>query len=216
MEVSCRSPGSNSWEPFRPNSSQPRRKTDRLSYGRQQGTTDRQSLSLWRRGWFTGLRVTLGSVLLPAQRWGWAICWSSWPALVWLHSAACVEEGRSRDLLSLRGEFTCVVATSDIKNWVGVMSQAYSHNRMPFSNPLRKSLSPKLFPVTAWRRRTGRDRCKGGRRRLQLTIFYNFYYWLTSLIFWLTNSSFSSVRYNFPECEWCLKLRVLSNQLFRI
>lgn len=41
MEVSCRSPGSNSWEPFRPNSSQPRRKTDRLSYRRQQGTTDR-------------------------------------------------------------------------------------------------------------------------------------------------------------------------------
>ena len=46
MEVSCKSPGSNSWEPLRPNSSQPRRKTDRLSYERQQETRDSQSLSL--------------------------------------------------------------------------------------------------------------------------------------------------------------------------
>ena len=31
MDVSCRSPGSNSWDPFRPNSSQPLRNTVRLS-----------------------------------------------------------------------------------------------------------------------------------------------------------------------------------------
>ena len=29
------------------------------------------------------------------------------------------------------------------------MSGTYSHNRMPFSRPLRKPLSPKLLPVTA-------------------------------------------------------------------
>lgn len=39
------------------------------------------------------------------------------------------------------------------------MSHTHSHNRMPFSNPLRKSLSPKLFPVAAWGQRTGGDRC---------------------------------------------------------
>ncbi len=121
MEVSCKSPGSNSWEPFRPNSSQPRRKTVRLSYKRQQGTTDGQSLSLGQTGWLTGLNVPLESVFLPSQRWGWAVCWSSWPALVWLHSAACVEEGRGRDLLRLRRVFMHVVVTSDIKNWAGVM-----------------------------------------------------------------------------------------------
>lgn len=55
------------------------------------------------------------------------------------------------------------------------MSQAYSHNRMPFSNPLRKSLSPKVFPVTAWGRRTGRDTSQGGGLELQLQLTTHIY-----------------------------------------
>lgn len=38
IDVSCRSPGSNSWEPFRPNSSQPRRNTVRLSWRKTAGS----------------------------------------------------------------------------------------------------------------------------------------------------------------------------------
>lgn len=63
-----------------------------------------------------------------------------------------------------------VFANSEIRNGAAAMSHTHSHNRMPFSNPLRKSLSPKLFPVTAWGQRTGRDRCKGSVLGLRLQI----------------------------------------------
>lgn len=157
MEVSCRSPGSNSWAPFRPNSSQPRRKTDRLSWRRQQQPVS----SSLEQGWFTEISVALESVSLPARRWGWAACWSSWRVLVWSHLGACVEEEERPRFIESYGSL-CMLVMLETSKWYEVRSQAYSHNRMPFSNALRKSLSPKLFPVTACGRRTGKHRCKGG------------------------------------------------------
>lgn len=47
VDVSCRSPGSNSWDPFNPNSSQPRRNTPRLSCS-EQGNTHTHKLTNFR------------------------------------------------------------------------------------------------------------------------------------------------------------------------
>lgn len=58
---------------------------------------------------------------------------------------------------------------------------AYSHNRIPFSNPLRKSLSPKLFPVTACGQTTGREReVREVKLELQqlLTMCFFIYIWI--------------------------------------
>lgn len=175
MEVSCKSPGSNSWAPFKPSSSQPRRKTDRLSYKRQQRTTDLQSSALMNRvAHRTDCHTRKVGSYQPSNGGGQSVYLLDQP---WFDCTQQPEwrRGRKRDELSLRAVFMNVIATSDIKNWVGVMSQAYSHNRMPFSNPLRKSLSPKVFPVTAWGRRTGRDKSKGGGLELQLQLTTHIY-----------------------------------------
>lgn len=115
MEVSCRSPGSNSWAPFRPNSSQPRRKTDRLSWRRQQQPVS----SSLEQGWFTEISVALESVSLPARRWGWAACWSSWRVLVWSHLGACVEEEERPRFIESYGSLCMLVmfetSKSDMK-----------------------------------------------------------------------------------------------------
>lgn len=58
MEVSWRSPGSNSWAPLRPSSSQPLRKTDRLSYRGRQEAAVSQSWQWW-TGWLMRLIVIL-------------------------------------------------------------------------------------------------------------------------------------------------------------
>lgn len=98
MEVSCKSPGSNSWEPFKPNSSQPRRKTDRLSQREQQGTRGSQHQS---GGCCTGLNITLRRCPLtsPAMGVGSLLIFFTSPGLIALSSLW--RRGRSRDLLSL-------------------------------------------------------------------------------------------------------------------
>lgn len=72
MEVSCKSPGSNSWAPFRPSSSQPRRKTDRLSWRKQQqlvnSSLEQGGLQRWVSHWgqcpLTSPAMGVGSLLI--------------------------------------------------------------------------------------------------------------------------------------------------------
>lgn len=100
------------------------------------------------------------SVFLPARQWGWAVCWSFWLALVLLHSAACMGGREEQRFIESYERLSVLLPCQASEN--KVMAHAYSQNRMPFSSALRKSLSPKLFPVTACRRTTGRDRCYRG------------------------------------------------------
>lgn len=114
-------------------------------------------------GVLKGLTVRAGKRVFtsPAMGVGNLLIFLTSPGLIALSSL----HGRgkkNRDFLNHGQVFAAVVTNPNIKKRAGLISQPYSHNRMPFSNPLRKSLSPKLLPVTVWGRRTGRDRCKGG------------------------------------------------------
>lgn len=59
VDVSCRSPGSNSWDPFSPNSSQPRRNTPRLSCSENTNThTERKKEREFQEVTFTACEAT--------------------------------------------------------------------------------------------------------------------------------------------------------------
>lgn len=96
----------------------------------------------------------------PAMGVGSLLIFLTSPGLIALRSLC--RRGGEAEIYWVLWEFVHVGDAWDIKKWYEGRSQAYSHNRMPFSNALRKSLSPKLFPVTACGRRTGKHRCKGG------------------------------------------------------
>lgn len=121
------------------------------------------------RGW-SSQRVSERVLTRPAMGVGSLLIFLTKPGLIVLSSLRGRGERRRGGFIeSPSSIYALRVAADPAQNrmrvfvcisvwaWVG----AYSHNRMPFSSPLRKSLSPKLFPVTAWEQRAGRGWCKG-------------------------------------------------------
>lgn len=85
MEVSWRSPGSNNWAPLRPSSSQPRRKTDRLSCKRSSGAfKDCRRCDGW-CGWWSQ-RVSGQVLTRPAMGVGSLLIFFTKPGLIVLSS----------------------------------------------------------------------------------------------------------------------------------
>ena len=147
MDVSCRSPGSNSCDPLRPNSSQPLRNTVRLSCYAHKSNSSWEYIILLLSGFF-GANCALflwhsqrTLPTSPAIGVGSLLIFFTSPGFIALRSLD--SEQKMTGFNSFTNMDSLIIPSRSTE--VDVMSGTYSHNRMPFSRPLRKPLSPKLL-----------------------------------------------------------------------